>query len=177
MGAFVVGRWCCKANYDLKKAYWMWYDKIDTFLLEQGIITCQVNPNLCYLFEDGNHHNLCGWYFIHPKPCNLLSKGESPNSCNFVDTDYVGNLNGWKSMMGYIFIFRNGPISWNNKKQGCVATSSTKAEYMALFEVASKTIWLGKLLEEIQVQNDVVVIVQWYNQSCMKMVFNFVFHN
>jgi hypothetical protein len=80
-------------------------------------------------------------------------------------------------MMGYIFIFGNGPISWNNKKQGCVATSSTKTEYMALSEVASKTIWLGKMLNEIQVQNDVAVIIQWYNQSCMKMAFNHVFHN
>ncbi len=52
-------------------------------------------------------------------------------------------------MMGYIFIFGNGPISWNNKNQGCVATSSMKAKYMALSEVASKTIWLGKLLNEI----------------------------
>jgi hypothetical protein len=30
-----------------------------------------------------------------------------------------------------------------------VATSSMKAKYMALSEVASKTIWLGKLLNEI----------------------------
>jgi hypothetical protein len=78
---------------------------------------------------------------------------------------------------GYIFIFGNGPISWNNKKQGCVARSSIKAEYMALSEVASKTIWLGKLFNDIQVQNDVAVIIQWYNQSCMKMAFNYVFHN
>ncbi len=122
-----------------------------------------------------DHNNLCAWYFIHPKPCNLLSKGESHNSCNFVDTNYVGDLNGWKSMMGYIFIFGNGPISWNNKKQGCVAMSSMKAE--SLSEVASKTIWLGKLFNEIQVQNDVAVIIQWHNQSCMKMAFNYVFHN
>jgi hypothetical protein len=27
------------------------------------------------------------------------------------------------------------------------------------------------------VQNDVAVIIQWYNQSCMKMAFNYVFHN
>jgi hypothetical protein len=78
-------------------------------------------------------------------------------------------------MMGYIFIFGNGPISWNNKKQGCVAMSSMKAE--SLSEVASKTIWLGKLFNEIQVQNDVAVIIQWHNQSCMKMAFNYVFHN
>ncbi len=39
-----------------------------------------------------------------------------------------------------------GPISWKAKKQGCVALSSSEAEYMALASAVKEAIWLEKLL-------------------------------
>jgi hypothetical protein len=40
-----------------------------------------------------------------------------------------------KSTTGYLFrVFESCTICWNTKKQNSVATSSTEAEYMALYE-------------------------------------------
>ena len=44
-----------------------------------------------------------------------------------------------KSTTGFLFkLFERCTISWNTKRQASVAASSTKTEYMALFEVVKK---------------------------------------
>lgn len=40
-------------------------------------------------------------------------------------------------------------ISWDSKKQGTVALSSTEAEYMSLTEAAKETIYLQGFLMEL----------------------------
>ncbi len=39
-----------------------------------------------------------------------------------------------------------GAVSWNSIKQGCVAQSSSEAEYMALASAVKEAIWASKLI-------------------------------
>jgi len=53
----------------------------------------------------------------------------------YVDSDWWGNEIDGKSTTGYLFkMIDLNLICWNTKRQNAVADSSTKAEYMALFE-------------------------------------------
>ena len=46
----------------------------------------------------------------------------------YVDADWTGDLDGWKSTSRYLFIFAGGAVSWQSRLQKCVALSTTEAE-------------------------------------------------
>ena len=52
----------------------------------------------------------------------------------YVDADWVGDLDGRKSTLGYLFTFVGGAVSWQSRLQKCVALSTTEAEYIAANE-------------------------------------------
>jgi hypothetical protein len=64
----------------------------------------------------------------------------------FADTDWASDINDRESTSGYMFMLTGGAISWSSKKQGCVALSSTEAEYVAAAHAAKEAIWLWRLL-------------------------------
>lgn len=49
----------------------------------------------------------------------------------YTDADWQGDLDGRRSMSGYIFTLAGGAISWCSKKQSSMALSSMEAEYIA----------------------------------------------
>ena len=49
----------------------------------------------------------------------------------FVDSNWVGDIDGRRSTNGYVFKLFGGADSWMSKKQYMVALSSTKVEYFA----------------------------------------------
>ena len=65
------------------------------------------------------HHTL---HFDGNEPGKLTS---------FIDADWAANINDRHSISGYMFMMSGCTISWSSKKQGSVALSSTKAEYIA----------------------------------------------
>ena len=72
------------------------------------------------------------------------------NSMNgYVDADWGGNALDRKSFTGLIFFVNGFPISWESRKQSCVALSSTEAEYMAMSYATKEAIFLRRLLMEI----------------------------
>src|SRR5260370_29570772 len=50
----------------------------------------------------------------------------------FSDLDWAGNLNSWRLVTRYAFIFCGAVIAWSAKKQPTIALSSTEAEDMAM---------------------------------------------
>ncbi|GJR00049.1 hypothetical protein Tco_0523033 [Tanacetum coccineum] len=67
----------------------------------------------------------------------------------YVDSDYVGNLDGSKSTTGYVFTLSGGSVSWVSKLQSVVAMSTTEAEYVAAAQASKETVWLKMLLKEL----------------------------
>ena len=45
----------------------------------------------------------------------------------YVDADWAGDVDGRKSISGYLFTFVGGAISWQSKLQKFVALSKTEA--------------------------------------------------
>jgi len=72
------------------------------------------------------------WY---PCDSNITLSG-------FSDYDYVGCKLDRKSTSGTCYLLGSSIISWNNKKQACVALSTIKAEYIAVGHGCAQVIWL-----------------------------------
>ena len=69
-------------------------------------------------------------------------EGADDDLIGYMDSDWAGANTSWKSISGYIFMLAGSPISWQAKKQTCIATSSNEAEYMAASEAAKEAHWL-----------------------------------
>ena len=67
----------------------------------------------------------------------------------YSDADWGNDRNDGKSFTGYVIILAGGPIIWRSKKQSCVASSSTQAEYMAMYHTVTEVQWLTSFLQEI----------------------------
>lgn len=72
----------------------------------------------------------------------------------YVDSDWGGHdYNNRKSTTGYLFkLFDKCTITWCTKRQASVATSSTEAEYMALYEAIKESLWLKSLADSINLK-------------------------
>ena len=63
------------------------------------------------------------------------------------------------------------PISWQAKKQTCVATSSNEAEYMAALEAAKEAHWLQQVYVSICTVDDIQPIsLHMDNQGAMVLM-------
>ena len=67
----------------------------------------------------------------------------------YSDSDYAADKLNRKSILGYVYMFGGGPISWMSRKQKSVATSTTEAEYMALSTCAKEGLWIAQLLKDM----------------------------
>jgi len=94
----------------------------------------------------------------------------------YVDADWAGCPDDRRSYTGYTFIFGNGPVSWESRKQRTVALSSTEAEYMAVTEGTKEAIHLQNFLNELGIKKKPVAIYN-DNQGAGELIKNPVFHS
>jgi hypothetical protein len=74
-----------------------------------------------------------------------------PTPTVYTDSDWGGpHTDSRRSVSGFIFMLAGSPISWNSKKQTCVATSSNEAEYIAASEASREAWWISRLMEDMQ---------------------------
>jgi hypothetical protein len=76
------------------------------------------------------------------------SLGGTPLLVGFIDSDWVGNPDYRKSIVGYVFSLGSGPVTWACKKQQAIALSSTKAEYQSTINASQEALWLRQILSE-----------------------------
>lgn len=82
----------------------------------------------------------------------------------YVDSDWANSIDDSKSTTGFVFSLGNGVFTWNSKKQGVVAQSSAKAEYIAATTVSNQAIWIRKVLTDLNhVQEESIVV--WYDNK------------
>jgi hypothetical protein len=65
------------------------------------------------------------------------------------DSDFAQDRVERRSTGAYIFMLNGGPISWSSKKQSIIATSSTEAEYLALYQTIKEALWIRRLFKDI----------------------------
>ena len=91
------------------------------------------------------------------------------NLQGYVVSDWAGNTIDRKSTSGCCFSLGFDMISWFNRKQSCVALSTTKVEYVSSCLASCEAACLRKILNVlIDLQLDVMCIF-YDNQSCMKL--------
>ena len=95
---------------------------------------------------------------------------------DFIDTDYVENLNQRKSVMGYVFMVAEYTVSWKTKLQDTEALSITEVEYIAPVEVSKEALWLRRLIEIFSIMQD-SVRVHCNNQSIIHLAKDHMYHN
>ncbi|CAB1102456.1 unnamed protein product [Ectocarpus sp. CCAP 1310/34] len=82
----------------------------------------------------------------------------------FVDSDFAGDLDKGYSTTEVVLYFANGPVEWTSCKQTVVATSSVKAEFVALSKGCNIIKYFRHLLDTInQTQEEATVV--WEDHS------------
>jgi hypothetical protein len=85
--------------------------------------------------------------------CLCFSKS-GQNLKAYVDADFANNKDDSVSISGYVFVLCNAAVFWRSKKQRVdVASSSTFAEYVAMYECSTDLVWLKEFLKEINQAN------------------------
>jgi hypothetical protein len=93
----------------------------------------------------------------------------------FSDADYAGDKETRKSTSGVVCTYAGAAITWQSKKQQCVALSTTEAEYVSAALGAKELIWLKKMFGECKI-DDINYVLNVDNTSAMKLIKNPEFH-
>ena len=115
-------------------------------------------------------------YLIGTINYGLLYSRTSSVCLGYSDSDWGGDLDDRKSTSGYVFQIGGGPVSWQSRKQSCVALSTSEAEYIALTSAAQEAIWLRQLLSELEQEPEKKVVIYEDNQSTICLSKNPQFH-
>jgi hypothetical protein len=65
------------------------------------------------------------------------------------DSDWPNHIADRKSPEGHVFLASNRAVSWQSQKQGLIAMSTLKGEFIACLEASREVKWL------LQLQNDI----------------------
>jgi len=67
-------------------------------------------------------------------------------------------------------------VSWSCKKQATVATSPAEAEYISAWEAACETVWLRRILQDLEISQAKATSLFTDSQSAIKLAKNPAFH-
>jgi hypothetical protein len=66
----------------------------------------------------------------------------------YVDAGFA-NLEGRRSVSGWIFLMAGVAVAWGSKKQSTVAVSSTESEYVAILAALQELLWICTFMAEL----------------------------
>ena len=131
--AFVVGQ-LSKHNVDPRKRHLRAAKRVVRYLkgtMEMGLIFGR---------ETANRHPR------EPPPYGLIG---------YADSNFAGDPEDRKSVMGYCSFLNGAVVSWSSKKQRTVSTSTTEAEYIALGHAAREAVWIKRFVHEMRLEKAV----------------------
>ena len=105
----------------------------------------------------------------------LFKRNGSKAVIGYCDANWGGDTTDSKSTSGYLFQVGGTAITWQSKKQLCVALSTAEAEYVALAGAAQEPVWLKQLNEDLTGKSEPVMIHE-DNQSAIAIAKNPQFH-
>jgi hypothetical protein len=84
----------------------------------------------------------------------LCYQGSNLRLIGYSDADWGSDLDEHKSTSGYAFLLNNGAISWNSKKQPCIALSTMEVEYVACSVAVQEAVWLRRFFHHLEFVKD-----------------------
>ncbi|XP_021819565.1 uncharacterized protein LOC110761405 [Prunus avium] len=95
----------------------------------------------------------------------------------YSDADWAGDPSTRRSTTGFIVFLGHNPVSWQSKKQGTVARSSTEAEYRALANTAADIGWIRQVLADLHEFLPEPPLMHCDNLSALALSSNPVYHS
>lgn len=87
----------------------------------------------------------------------------------FCDADYGNDKDDRHSRSGWIIFLNHGPVAWGSHKQDCLATSTTHAEYIAMYDCSKEVTWFRKLLRSLGFPQDKPTVIYCDNQTAIRL--------
>ena len=88
--------------------------------------------------------------FLRYSPDELEDGSPYYSVYGYSDSDFAEkSTEKRKSILGYVFYLGDAVTSWRSKKQETTATSTTEAEYVALYHACANALWLRHLFNDI----------------------------
>ena len=87
----------------------------------------------------------------------------------YVDASYGTGFDG-RSVTGYMIMINDGVIAWRTGQQKVTATSAATAEYLALYEVMVKALWIMNVSRELGRPFEEPVVIMEDNQAVIGAV-------
>ena len=107
----------------------------------------------------------------------FTADGTDNKLTGYSGADWGRDVSTRRSTSGYVFQIQGNTVSWCSKRQVCVAKSTTEAEYMALSIACQESIWLRRLLSDIQVNQQSPSTIYEDNIGAIELPKNPKFHN
>ena len=67
----------------------------------------------------------------------------------FCDSNWVGDVDSRRSVIGYCISLGSGVVSWVSEKQPTIAFYSTEAEYKSACFASYEAVWLRRILGDM----------------------------
>jgi hypothetical protein len=94
----------------------------------------------------------------------------------FNDADFAGDVDARKSTTRVIFFLANNPITWQLTKEKVVPQYSCESEYIAAANATCQTLWLARVLAEVQGSAPSIPLLRVDNKSAIALINNAVLH-
>ncbi|KAF7114207.1 hypothetical protein CNMCM5793_007785 [Aspergillus hiratsukae] len=101
---------------------------------------------------------------------NTNADANSTTTTGYTDSDWGGpHTDARRSVSGYVFTLAGAPISWQSRKQTCVATSSNEAEYIAASEASREAWWIRAVLKNLGINHGSAVPLYMDNKGAIDL--------
>ena len=108
----------------------------------------------------------------------ILLRKQSPLQLHaFVDVDWAGDKDNFRSTTGYIVYLGSNPIAWSSKRQKTLAHSSTEDEFRGVASTTTELDWLISLMSELGYASTITPTIFCDNLSATHYFANPVFHS
>jgi hypothetical protein len=94
----------------------------------------------------------------------------------FSDADFARDIDARKSTTGVIFFLANSPVTWQSMKQRVVTQSSCESEYIAVVNAMCQTLWLARVLTEVQGSTPSIPLLRVDNKTTIALINNPILH-
>ena len=88
-------------------------------------------------------------YLSGTKELGLKWEKSKGGIIGYVDSNFAGDLDGYRSTTGFIFLSNGTAISWGSKLQKLAALSTVEAEFVAMSSGVQEALWLSKLVQDV----------------------------